>query len=143
MDDIIDTELGFTHFRSLLILSRHGRPLSVNKLSDQLHLSLAATGRAVDKLVNLGLVFRREDAHDRRIKRVSLSGEGENAVALSFRRRQELVRDVIVKLPDALRSNLNNALVPILAGDYLGASTCAKESSQATTLDTELLTAHT
>lgn len=141
MDDIIDTELGFTHFKSLLILSRHGRPLSVNGLSDELHLSLAATGRAVDKLVHLGLVLRREDERDRRIKRVSLSGEGEKAVALSFRRRQNLVRDLIAKLPDDLRSNLNSALLPILAGDYLSTSMCT-ESSPAAELDTELLTAH-
>lgn len=142
MDDIIDTELAFTHFKSLLILSRHGRALSVNELADELHLSLAASGRAVDKLVTLGLVLRREDPHDRRIKRVSLSDAGEKAVALSFQRRQDLLRDLIARLPDDLRSNLNNALVPILAGDFLSSSMCSEESPPTSTRDTELLTAH-
>lgn len=141
MDEIIETELGFTHFKALLILSRYGRPLSVNELSDELHLSLAAAGRAVDKLVHLELVLRREDEHDRRVKRISLSEDGIKAVALVFQRRQDLVRDLIAKLPENLRANLNDALTPILAGDYLCTPTCSEHSSPATKLDSEILPA--
>lgn len=122
MDEIIDTELGFSHFKALLILSRHCRPLSVNELSDELHLSLAATGRAVDKLVGLELVTRREDQFDRRIKRVSLASAGEKAVAVAVDRRQDSIRNLVTTLPGDLRANLKNALLPILDGDYLACS---------------------
>ncbi|WP_307797268.1 MarR family winged helix-turn-helix transcriptional regulator [Williamsia soli] len=126
MNDIIDTELGFTHFKALLILSRHGRALSVNELADELHLSLAAAGRAVDKLVHLDLVLRREDSHDRRIKRVSLAEAGIKAVAVNVDRREDLIREVIAQLPGDLRTNLRDALLPILAGDYLSTPTCSE-----------------
>jgi DNA-binding MarR family transcriptional regulator len=132
MDDLIETELGFTHYKALLILNRRGRALSVNELADELHLSLAAAGRAVDKLVGLDLVSRREDEHDRRIKRVSLADGGEKAVALSIHRRESLVRDVIAKLPSDLRADLNNALLPILAGDYLNTSMCSESAQKPT-----------
>jgi DNA-binding MarR family transcriptional regulator len=125
MDDLSETELGLTHFKAMLILSRHGKALSVNELSDELHLSLAATGRAVDKLVGLGLVSRREDEHDRRIKRVSVAEAGQKAVALGIHRREHLVRDLIERLPNDLRANLTNALLPILAGDYLSSPMCS------------------
>ena len=127
MDEIIDTELGFSHFKALLILSRHCRPLSVNELSEELHLSLAATGRAVDKLVGLELVIRREDQFDRRIKRVSLASAGEKAVADAIHRGQDSIRNLITALPVDLRTNLNNALVPVLAGDYLAPTPCADD----------------
>jgi DNA-binding MarR family transcriptional regulator len=127
MDDLIETDLGFTHYKALLILSRHGNALSVNELADELHLSLAAAGRAVDKLVGLSMVSRREDEHDRRIKRVSLAEGGEKAVALSIRRRENSVRDVIAKLPSDLRGDLNSALLPILAGDYLSTPMCSDD----------------
>ncbi|WP_437426577.1 MarR family winged helix-turn-helix transcriptional regulator [Williamsia muralis] len=125
MDDLIETDLGFTHYKALLILNRHGNALSVNELADELHLSLAAAGRAVDKLVGLSMVSRREDEHDRRIKRISLAEGGEKAVALSIRRREDSVRDVIAKLPSHMRADLNSALLPILAGDYLSTPMCS------------------
>ena len=124
MEDIIDTELGFTHFKALLILSRHCRPLSVNELADELRLSLAAAGRAVDKLVGLELAIRREDQFDRRIKRVSLAQAGEKAVAVAIDRGQDAIRNLVAALPDDLRTNLNNALVPVLSGDYLAPASC-------------------
>jgi DNA-binding MarR family transcriptional regulator len=130
MDDIIDTELGFTHFKALLILSRAGRPLSVNELSDELRLSLAATGRAVDKLVGLELATRREDSRDRRIKRVSLAAGGEKAVALNIQRRQDSIREVITRLPGEIRSDLIKALTPILEGDYLNTSACGPDDGR-------------
>ena len=125
MDDLIETELGFTHYKALLILNRHGNAMSVNELADELHLSLAAAGRAVDKLVGLSMLSRREDEHDRRIKRVSLAEGGEKAVALTIRRREDSVRDLIAKLPSDMRADLNSALRPILAGDYLSTTMCS------------------
>jgi DNA-binding MarR family transcriptional regulator len=129
MDDIIDTELGFSHFKALLILGRHCRPLSVNELSDELRLSLAATGRAVDKLVGLDMVTRREDEFDRRIKRVALAEAGEKAVAIAVHRRHDSIRNLVTALPGDLRANLNNALLPVLAGDFLAPSPCADDQA--------------
>jgi hypothetical protein len=42
-------------------VNRHGNALSVNELADELYLSLAAAGRAVEKLVGLSILSRREE----------------------------------------------------------------------------------
>lgn len=97
-------------------------------VADELHLSLGAAGRAVDKLVGLSMVSRREDEHDRRIKRVSLAEGGEKTVALSIRRREDSVREVIATLPGDLRADLNSALLPVLAGDYLSTPMCSDKT---------------
>ena len=43
-------------------------------------MSLPATSRTVDGLLQRGLLERREDEHDRRIKRVRLTDEGRDVV---------------------------------------------------------------
>lgn len=115
----MSSDLGFSHFKSLLVLRAKGT-LSVNELAEQLTLSVAATGRAVDKLVQLGLVDRREDASDRRVKRVSLTGDAEKELASWMGAKEDRVRDFVGGLPDPLRDRLFNVLTEIINGDYLG-----------------------
>ena len=57
----------------------------MNEIAQQVNLSLAAAGRTVDKLVGTGLVDRREDIADRRVKRVSLTAEGTRVVDSQLR----------------------------------------------------------
>jgi DNA-binding MarR family transcriptional regulator len=70
--EVID-ELGlsFSQLKALQLLSAAEAPeLSLKQLGDQLGLSLPAVSRAVDGLVQRGLVTRTEDVEDRRMKRV-------------------------------------------------------------------------
>src|SRR5262245_17667747 len=69
-------DLSFSQVCTLFTLETSDHPLAVHELAGRLGLSVAATGRAVDALVREGLVSRREDQHDRRIKRISLTGAG-------------------------------------------------------------------
>jgi DNA-binding MarR family transcriptional regulator len=55
--------------------------MSVKQLGDSLELSLPAISRAVDGLVQRGLVTRTEDEEDRRIKRVRPTKEADQLVA--------------------------------------------------------------
>jgi DNA-binding MarR family transcriptional regulator len=77
--EVID-ELGlsFSQLKALQYLSTIDAPeLSLKQLGDQLGLSLPAVSRAVDGLVQRGLVTRTEDVEDRRMKRVRPTKEAD------------------------------------------------------------------
>jgi DNA-binding MarR family transcriptional regulator len=117
---IVDTELSFTQFQTLLVLHCSGAALPIHRLAELLGLSVAAAGRGVDKLVHLGFVDRREDEHDRRIKRVSLNVSGQKLVADQFAIVHDRNREFVTRLPDELRCQLSQTLGQILLGGYLG-----------------------
>lgn len=117
MDTLAATELTFSQLRVLFALGAHGvgvESMSVHEIADQVNLSLAAAGRTVDKLVGTGLVDRREDATDRRVKRVSLTTEGRQIVDSQLSIKQDLIRGFIGRLPEPLRRGLCGALNPIV-----------------------------
>ncbi len=70
-------ELGLTitQMRSLQMLASSERELSVKEVSERLGLSFAATSRTVEGVLKRGWVERREDEHDRRVKRVRVSDQ--------------------------------------------------------------------
>jgi len=81
--EVID-ELGlsFSQLKALQFLSTVDAPeVSLKQLGDQLGLSLPAISRAVDGLVQRGLVTRTEDAEDRRIKRVRPTKAADELIA--------------------------------------------------------------
>ncbi|GAA2055508.1 MarR family winged helix-turn-helix transcriptional regulator [Williamsia deligens] len=119
IDGLMSTDISFSHFRTLMVLAGRARALSLNELSEVLGLSLAATGRNVDKLVGLGLVDRREDPADRRVKRVSLTDEGQHKVSEHLDSKEDEFRNFLDRLPAALRNDLHSALSSIVTGDYL------------------------
>ena len=51
--------------------------LTMRKLAEQMHLSVSTITRVVEGLVKKGYVHREEDAEDRRVRRVGLTGEGQ------------------------------------------------------------------
>jgi DNA-binding MarR family transcriptional regulator len=73
-------DLSLSQLRILFVLSNTAGDLAVNELAERVGLSMAAAGRAADALVRSGLLSRREDALDRRIKRIGLTAAGEQAI---------------------------------------------------------------
>ncbi|GAB88882.1 MarR family winged helix-turn-helix transcriptional regulator [Gordonia rhizosphera] len=120
MDTLAASELTFSQLRVMFALGAHGNGaecMSVNEIAEHVNLSLAATGRTVDKLVVAGLADRREDTADRRVKRVSLTDEGRRMVDSHLSIKQEIVRAFVAGLPDNLRADLCSALNPIIDAD--------------------------
>jgi DNA-binding MarR family transcriptional regulator len=92
-------------------------PLRLNALADRMGTSAATASRAVDALVQLGLVDRVPDPHDRRAVQLDLSARGRSLVderkaraadafapavdALGAAERQQLVR-LLERMADAL-----------------------------------------
>jgi DNA-binding MarR family transcriptional regulator len=77
-------------------------------------LSVAATGRAVDVLVRHGLVVRREDPVDRRIKRIGLTDAGRETISRLNAARRDGLRQFVSTLSDEERERFTRALAPIL-----------------------------
>ena len=112
MLEIID-ELGLslTQLKAVQIISTAGgEEMSLKQLGDSLELSLPAISRAVDGLVQRGLVTRTEDESDRRIKRVRPTAEAERLVARLIDIRFEQLGTFVESLDQRERSKLTSAL---------------------------------
>jgi DNA-binding MarR family transcriptional regulator len=80
--DLLDElDLSLAQLKTLERLAAHSGSPSVKELSTALGCSLANSSRSVDALVRRGLLARREDEHDRRIKRLTVTDAGHEAVA--------------------------------------------------------------
>ncbi|MDX6690682.1 MAG: hypothetical protein QOG15_2139 [Solirubrobacteraceae bacterium] len=90
--------------------------LTVKELAERLGLSLPGASRAVEALVVRDLLHRREDATDRRMKRVSCTGKGRDALARLDEAKLQGLESFASALPASQRTRLLAALRPILAG---------------------------
>lgn len=108
-------DMSFSQLCTLFILDISDHALAVHELAERLGLSVAATGRAVDVLVRDGMVRRREDEHDRRVKRVSLAEKGNELIERLTAVQTEALRAFAALLTDSERADLYHALSPILA----------------------------
>jgi DNA-binding MarR family transcriptional regulator len=114
LESLAATEITFSQLRILSALGCHTGPMSVNAIAEQVQLSLAAAGRTVDKLVCGGLVDRREDPTDRRVKRISLTDGGRRYLETHLAVKHETVRHFVANLPADMRDELCAALRPIV-----------------------------
>jgi DNA-binding MarR family transcriptional regulator len=67
---LAEVDLSMTQLKMLHILMECERESSVKELAEELSMSLPNASRTIDGLLQRGLVERREDEHDRRVKRV-------------------------------------------------------------------------
>lgn len=111
---MVELDLSISQFRCLITLGQHDTALPINELADLLDLTLATAGRNVDRLVAHGLVERREDPHDRRVRLVSLSEAGRTIMTeIDVHRRNALV-GFARSLDPSDRDRLFAALAPIV-----------------------------
>src|SRR4051794_12363042 len=92
---VADLDLTLTQFKMLHAVGHSDEQLTPSQLAKAIGLSPAATGRAVDALVGVGLLSRREDEEDRRVKRLDVTDEGRRVLdRLTAARREGLSRIV-------------------------------------------------
>ena len=111
---MLSSDITAHQFHILLQLTAAEAPLPINRLADDLGLSVAATGRNVEKLVQLEMVDRREDASDRRIKNLTITDLGRKTVASAVSDKHREVLSFAERLPLALRIRLHDVMVEIL-----------------------------
>ena len=73
----------------------------VSELGNHLGISNAASSQMVDRLVQLGLLQRAEDTHDRRVKQVALTEQGRLLIEKGIEIRRSWMEELTVALsPD-------------------------------------------
>jgi DNA-binding MarR family transcriptional regulator len=109
-----ELDLSMTQLKILHILDNSDHELTPSELAQFVGLSPAATGRAVDAMARNGLVTRRDDEQDRRVKRLALTDDGLAAVARITEARIAGLARLVDHLDDHQRAALSAALAPLL-----------------------------
>src|ERR1700746_1065293 len=99
------TKLGDSDFRVLEVLLNKG-PLPVNTIGPKVWLTPGSISVAVDRLVRKGLVVRKEQRGDRRVRRVELTRKGRALIAATFREHAAAMGKVIGVLSKKERTAL-------------------------------------
>ena len=134
-DPLFASQLTMSQLKILLLLYRLG-DTSGRELAGLLGVSLATLSGMVDRLVTHGLVTRAEDRHDRRVRRITLSGAGTemigNIITAGTEKQARLLRrltaDELHTVADAMQ-----ALVRVAAedADAGGCATVAPDPASA------------
>ncbi|TDC49611.1 MarR family transcriptional regulator [Jiangella ureilytica] len=111
---MVELDLSISQFRCLITLGQHDTALPINELADLLDLTLATAGRNVDRLLAHGLVERREDPQDRRVRLVSLSEAGRTIMTEIDTHRRNALVGFARSLDPSDRDRLLAALAPIV-----------------------------
>ena len=93
-ESIARSGLGDSDFRVLEALLHKG-PLPVNTIGPKVWLTPGSISIAVDRLVRKGLVARKEQAADRRVRRVELTSKGRALIAATFREHATAMESVV------------------------------------------------
>ncbi len=114
MRRIDDLDLSVSQARILFLLETANEPLPIHVLAEQAKLSMAAAGRNIEHLVQVGIVTREESASDRRVKLISATRYGCEIIAMHLNSRYEAVEAFVQRLPEAQRTALHAAISVVL-----------------------------
>jgi DNA-binding MarR family transcriptional regulator len=123
IDRLVELELSISQAKTVFVLAQAADPLPIHAVAEQIRLSVAATGRNIDQLVKMGLVERREDEKDRRVKLVTITKAGHDVADHHLEARRTALRVMVSRLSADEANRLHEALQPILAGDVLRSDT--------------------
>ena len=116
---VLDLNLSQTKLLHRLESCEH--ELSLGEAAEAIGITLSTASRAVDELVHRGLVVRREDASDRRLKRIGLTADGHAAVQRLAAARLTGLESFIETLDAAERATLTRTLETLLARPEIAA----------------------
>ncbi len=107
-------ELSLTQIKLLHYLDEADSELRLGEAGELVHVSLPAASRMVDDLVRRGFVERREDAEDRRMKRVQPTEQGRAVIRRLNAARLEGLEEFVQGLTANERALLTKALSKLL-----------------------------
>jgi DNA-binding MarR family transcriptional regulator len=116
-----ELDLTLTQLKALHALDIAAQETSVKELAEAMGLSLPAASRTVEGLLRRGYLERREDEHDRRVKRLRLTPAGHDALERLNRARLAGLEQFAVTLTDEERTRLSGAIASLLARDEIRA----------------------
>jgi MarR family 2-MHQ and catechol resistance regulon transcriptional repressor len=104
-ESIARTELGDSDFRVLEVLLHKG-PLPVNTVGPKVWLTPGSISVAVDRLVKKGLVSRKGQAEDRRVRQVELTPKGRALITRGFGEHAAAMENIASVLSEGERLTL-------------------------------------
>jgi DNA-binding MarR family transcriptional regulator len=107
--------VSLSQFKIMHLLDVADGERTPSELARTIGLSPAATGRAADALARQGLLLRRDDELDRRVKWLSLTDKGREALEHITAARNDAVARLAENLDPDQRAALCEALGPLLA----------------------------
>jgi DNA-binding MarR family transcriptional regulator len=107
---VAELDLTMPQIRAMFVLDTTDHALALTELAPQMGLSVAAAGRAVDRMVRDGLISRTEDPVDRRVKRLALTDSGQAAIGRLAEARLAGLRRFAATLGERERDALTGAL---------------------------------
>ena len=108
-----ELDLSFTQMKALHMLDGARDELSVKELSETLGMSMPHGSRLAESLQQRGWAERREDEHDRRIKRVRITEDGRDVVQRINNARLEGLEALAASLTETQRRRLSGALAAL------------------------------
>lgn len=114
MQRLAEPDLPLSQGRILFITGTAVEPLPIHVIAEQLGISLAATGRNIDRMVKLGLLSRRESSLDRRVKLIEVTERGRELITALDVSRRAAITGFLERLPDPERAALRAALGGVL-----------------------------
>jgi len=118
---IEESGLSFVQMKALIALESPERleAATVGGVAEQLGISAASASRAVDELFRRRLVSRSEDEHDRRVRRLELTGRGRAVADRIISARVAGLTDFTASLSADERRKLQTALDALLERDEI------------------------
>jgi DNA-binding MarR family transcriptional regulator len=107
-------ELTLTQIKLLHHLDDATTPLSLKHAAELVHVSLPAASRTVDDLVRRGYAAREEDSDDRRMKRVTITGDGRAVIRRLNAARLSGLQQFVNDLNETERGALAGALQQLM-----------------------------
>ena len=126
-----ELDLSFTQVKALHVLDNPDDVVSVKDLADLLGLSFPAASRTVEGLLRRGYLERREDAQDRRVKRVSLTPSGTRLVLKLNRERVAGLQEFATSLSERQRRRLSGALASLLEREEIAVCRAPRSTTPA------------
>jgi DNA-binding MarR family transcriptional regulator len=105
--------LSFTCFKALHALLDDDDELSVKQVAERLGMSLPGASRTVESLLQLGMLERREDTDDRRMKRVRVTDHGRDVARRIETARLAGAEQYLAALTPEQRERLSAALTDL------------------------------
>jgi DNA-binding MarR family transcriptional regulator len=118
---VAELDLSITQIKTLHVLEQREGELSVKELAELLGLSVPAASRTVEGLWQRGYLERREDEHDRRVKRVQMTASGREIAARLHRERLAGLQELVATLSERQRTQLSAALASLIERDEIAA----------------------
>lgn len=114
-----ESGIHYTDLDALATIRRSGKPyeLSPKQLMQSVLITSGAMTALLERLTKLDLVYRAEDATDKRVKLVGLTKKGieviDKAIVLRFEEASDAVESLMVKEQDQLRVLLKKLLIQL------------------------------